>query len=174
MRKIPVIQIISASLTYFVLGFFVLLILFVLITAVSGLRLFSVVSPSMSPAIPVNSVIVVTARDLENIAPDDVITFRAQNGAYVTHRVIYANADRDVVITQGDANNVPDDSLTYGAVVGRVVFHLPNLGGIFRLARTPAGIAVLVMIPLAAVFLNGAAQRLCAKKYVRKENPEPS
>ena len=170
MRKRIAIQVAARAFMYFVLGFFVLLILTILIAFASGLRLFFVASPSMYPAIPQSSVIVVSTRNIDSIEVGDVITFKVQSGVHLTHRVIYANRGADTIITQGDTNNIPDSSITYSVVVGRVVFHSLRFSAVFRFVASPAGIILLVLLPFGAVFINGIVQRRGTQKAATENN----
>jgi|GEM_PF-5176152 len=172
MRKRKIFQVASATAMYFVLGFFILLILVIFIAFIAGLRVFSVASPSMQPAIPQGSVIVVSNRRLESIETGDVITFRVPSGENLTHRVIVADYEADRIITQGDMNNVPDSPISYNAVIGRVVFHSHRLDAIFSFIVSPAGIALLVGLPLVTVFMNALVQKICSQKDIDKNIQE--
>jgi len=164
MTNRKIIQVAGATTMYFVLGFFILLILIILISFVAGLRVFFVSSPSMQPIIPQGAVIVVNSRRLEYIEPGDVITFRVQSGENLTHTVIFADFENDTIITQGEMNNVPDRSISYSAVIGRVIFHSVRFDAVFRFITSSVGIVLVVSLPLLAVFINTLIQKLCFQK----------
>ena len=64
-----------------------------------------VVSGSMEPAVPVGS-ITYTCPDIppEQIETGDVIAYELKNGIAVLHRVVKKDAEKEIWVTQGDAN----------------------------------------------------------------------
>ena len=85
-----------------------------------GFTFFRVVTGSMADTIRVNDIIIV--KITKDVKYDDIITFKS-NGDYITHRIIEINDQK--IITQGDANNTPDDSINRNDVLGKVVFIIP-------------------------------------------------
>lgn len=123
-------------------------ILFVL-----GIRPFVVVSGSMVPTLPINSVCFVnTNTDYEDIEVGDIIIYRRfSDDLRVIHRVI-AITDEGLE-TKGDANAVSDGiSTTADNLVGKMLICIPALGAFITWARTPAGIAVLAVVILLLLF----------------------
>lgn len=123
-------------------------ILFVL-----GIRPFVVVSGSMVPTLPINSVCFVnTNTDYEDIEVGDIIIYRRfSDDLRVIHRVI-AITDEGLE-TKGDANAVSDGiSTTADNLVGKMLICIPVLGGVITWARTPVGIAVLAAVILLLLF----------------------
>lgn len=120
------------------MGFFELL---------SSLKLLVVLSASMGSALPVGSLAVVVPQAEYQVG--DVVTFKIPDaGELLTHRInsvkvskchcvtVEATDGVRVYETQGDANNVADDwELTDDDIVGKVVFHIPYLGYLFRLPQ---------------------------------------
>jgi signal peptidase len=88
-----------------------------LVTLVVGPRLypfqaFYVRSGSMSPAIPVGSLVVATRASAGDLRPGDVIVFRRpdQPGMMVVHRIaaVEQSPSGPAFVTKGDANGSPD------------------------------------------------------------------
>ncbi len=101
----------------------------------------------MGSALPVGSLAV--ARPQPEYFVGDIITFKIPDSdELLTHRVdsvkvskcqcVTAEATDGVRVyeTRGDANNVVDDwELTAEGIVGKVIFHIPYLGYLFRLPQ---------------------------------------
>ncbi|MCW2814188.1 MAG: hypothetical protein JWN84_1643 [Nocardioides sp.] len=133
------------------------------VTRVAGRPTLTVLSDSMTPAFKAGDLIVETpvAGRADELAVGDVITFRAPNGL-VTHRIIAVEKVRGSVAyrTQGDANNVVDATPVAPAdVVGIYSFHIPNAGRALDAARTPRGLAVLILIPVLAFLAPSFARK---------------
>ena len=123
-----------------ILGFFL----------VTGLRLCAVQSGSMEPEIPTYSLCLIGTRyDYNTLTEGDVIVYdRPYDHMQVVHRIIAILPDG--IITQGDANPVDDGILlTEADITGVYLGHIPGVGRITSLVRTPVGIGII----LAAVVL---------------------
>ncbi len=85
--------------------------------------------PSMQPTIWAGDLVITKKMPAEEIQVGDIIKFY-QDGKFVVHRVIEIdNFDGQLtIITQGDNVNAPDDPITEGQVVGKVVVILPKVG----------------------------------------------
>ena len=89
-----------------------------------------VVSGSMEPAVPVGS-ITYTCPNIppEQIETGDVIAYELKNGIAVLHRVVKKDAEKEIWVTQGDANETEDPAaVSYGQYLGEMVFHVPYAG----------------------------------------------
>ena len=124
-----------------------------LIGQLAGFHLFSVESGSMTPAYPVDSLIIVQEVEPESIQPGDVITFMVnEDGMAVTHRVVSTDPVRQTFTTKGDANGVDDAApVLWKNTVGKVVFGIPLLGRPFSVVSAK-GCRWLIM-GIAAAFL---------------------
>jgi len=144
-------------------------LLFVLYLAVSSgneskfylgnYKLVCILSGSMEPAIGMGSLTIVKNVSPEELAVNDVITFKLIEGSetLVTHRIININSDGNSFITKGDGNNVPDSSpVYYDHVIGKVVLSIPLLGYIINFLKTPFGIVTFI----ALLILTGLIRRL--------------
>jgi signal peptidase len=110
-----------------------------------------VLSGSMSPAIPVGS-IVFTAPIDGVAAPGDVILFPHPLGSTtVVHRVVAVEvgAVASDYITKGDANSAEDGwRISTDAATGRVIASMPYLGyaiGTLRMPLARLGVGLLVL-----------------------------
>lgn len=95
-------------------------------------------SGSMEPTLSVNDLVFVTEE--ENYEEGDIIVFR--DGAHlILHRIVDINGGQ--IITQGDANNVADKPIDTSDILGKMVFHIPGLGMLIQMIKTPLGICVI-------------------------------
>ncbi len=83
---------------------------------VFGYTYFVVSTGSMSGTIEVNDIILVKITD--EVKKDDIVTFKDESGAMVTHRVMEVMGNK--IITKGDVNNSEDDPILKKSVVGKV------------------------------------------------------
>lgn len=95
-----------------------------------GLEVYTVLSASMMPEIPVGSAVYVKKTAFENIRTGDIITYCASaGGVYVTHRVAGKDEEARALVAKGDANEQPDGRLVHEEeVLGVVRFTVPCLG----------------------------------------------
>lgn len=109
----------------------------VLVPRLLGWVPLTILSGSMEPTIPVGSQVVVQPIEGEDevaqLQVGDVISFlpRPDDPTVVTHRVVSRSVDRTgtSLITQGDANEVPDEvELTDQQIRGVVRYHVPYAG----------------------------------------------
>lgn len=149
-------RIVFNAIIFLLLALALLVFLFPRLTAYD---LLTVLSPSMSPAIPVGAVVAIQPVSPGAIRPGDVITFRSPEvaGRKVTHRVVEISAEGGEwsFRTQGDANDAPDLApVPSQALVGRVAFSVPYLGYAIQFARKPLGLLLLVFLPALGIVLN--------------------
>ena len=96
----------------------------------------TVLSPSMTPELPPGSVLVDRPADADSLRVGDVITYATTDQVSgkpisVTHRIveIEPGSGGPTFITQGDANNAPDDRPVEAAQIqGKVWYHVPYIG----------------------------------------------
>ncbi len=131
----------------------ILLMLPLAIPKMLGYEVFSVISPSMEPAIPAGSIIYVEAADGKDLKPGDIIAFK-KDGDTVTHRVVENRISDGEFITKGDAN-VSDDifPVRYKDLIGRVKRHIPYLGALMMsILSTKGKIRALAFVCSGALF----------------------
>lgn len=130
-----------------------------------GMEVYSVLSGSMEPEIPVGSVVYTAPVEPEEVEAGDVIAFDS-GGSIVVHRV---KENRFVVgefVTKGDANAIDDfRTVPYGALLGRVERHFPLVGRLLFIYASPVGKAyVLCFAGCGGLLLLLGAQLSAGKK----------
>lgn len=127
-------------------------VLIVLPRATHGTAL-TVLTGSMTPDIPVGSVVIDRPVDANTLKVGDVATYQKAPGVdeYITHRIIKINTKTNPVTFtfKGDANRGPDIApVPATAIRGKVWFHVPYLGGIRDSLRAGGlrGVAILLAI----------------------------
>ena len=130
-----------------------------------GLSSYVVVSGSMEPAIPVNSLIYVKACEPAELAEGDVILFYdSKDGMPVTHRVVENDQEGQKILTKGDANNGIDmRPALYANIAGRVVTHIPGIGAVAGALSSVMGKIAAAMILVAGYILTEIGRRLSRK-----------
>ena len=132
-----------------ILGFFL----------VTGLRLCAVQSGSMEPNIPTYSLCLVGTRyDYNSLQVGDIIVYdRPYDHLQVVHRIV-AILDEGI-ITKGDANPVDDGILlTEADITGVYLGHIPGVGRITNIIRTPVGITVILAIVVLLLISDARSQ----------------
>lgn len=125
------------------------------VPSMAGYSLLRVLTKSMEPAIPVDSLLLVRRTPPEDIQPGDIISFYSPDpdlgGMVNTHRVtgVEQQGGRFQFTTRGDANLMDDKYPVSGeAVIGRVLFISPWLGTLLRLIGNPLIYFPMIFIPL--------------------------
>jgi len=114
-----------------------------------------VVSGSMEPNIHVNDLVIYQAHDAEEYQVGDVIVYtKEEDGGIIliTHRITKVTADK--VTTKGDANNVSDLPIYKDAIVGRIVWRIPEVGVIVDFIKTPIGYASIACAIILLIIIN--------------------
>lgn len=153
-------------------GGFVLLLLVAAVLPLTlprlfGLTPYSVLTGSMEPAIPAQSVIFVKRCEPSLLETGDVITYRLGSAAqYVqTHRIAAMNPEKTLFTTKGDANlSVDQTQVKAENVLGKVVFHIPEYGKLAEYIRTSEGIAACVAAFAVVLILWMTADRIKSKE----------
>lgn len=120
-----------------------------------GFSMFRVLTGSMEPEIPENSVIITKNVPFDDIRVDDVISFYSEDpslgGMVNTHRVTEITEDEQgtIFITKGDANVVEDNYPVHEQYfIGKVIFCTSFLGLVVRLTSNPFIFVPLIAVPL--------------------------
>lgn len=129
-------------------------------------------SGSMSPRLPVGSVVVVMPEVDYKVG--DIITFGKDTKKRIptTHRIAKIERENGSVryVTKGDANEEADSGKTqYTAVIGKVVGTIPRLGYILDFARSRKGFAFMVVIPALFVMLDEIITIFNTTRDIRKK-----
>ena len=106
-----------------------------------------------------NDLIIIKKVDPTTLEKGDVVTYQGRDGDIITHRIT------DLITTKVDDQEVPafetkgDYSpgydfypVTYDQIIGEYQFRLPKLGGVAMFLQTPAGVIVILLIPVIIVF----------------------
>jgi len=163
----------------------ILMLLTVVMTASSGApnflgySVFRVLTGSMEPEIPVDSLIIVKRADPETVAVGDVISFYSNDptlgGAVNTHRVTRIERENDELtfITKGDANNIEDRfPVSVRDLIGVVVFTSHALGVFVRLASNPLIFLPLIVVPLFVILITNLVRSVKLTKKLMAEQEE--
>ena len=108
----------------------------------AGYRLYTVVSGSMEPEIPVGSLVFVHDAAPEDMVEGDVIAFygAVDSSAVITHRVLSNSITMGQFITKGDANEEQDvNPVPYDNFIGKVVYTFPSIGTAAETLAGPVG-----------------------------------
>ena len=129
-----------------------------------GYQLYTVVSGSMEPAIPVGSLVYIKYVEPKEIIEGDVIAFYGSDaeGSIITHRVVSNSAAMGEFITKGDANEENDmNPVTYNQYMGKMVRSIPKIGGIVQTITGGSGkaavgcvIGLAIVLEIIAAVLN--------------------
>lgn len=121
-----------------------------------GYELYTVISGSMEPEIPVGSLVCIQAADPADAQAGDVIAFYGakDSAAIVTHRVVENHVVMGEIITKGDANQTNDmNPVDYSNFIGIVEMTIPKLGLAAQILTSFEGKAAAAgVIGLAVVF----------------------
>ena len=135
---------------------------------IMGYQVFQVVSGSMEPAIPVDSVLYVKPADLPSITEDEIIAYQHEDSV-IAHRVVANRVAMGEFVTKGDANEEPDqEPVEYEAVIGRVEMHLPMIGRLMAIYTNSVGRIYLLLTAACGVMLNVLADRLREQRRAKQ------
>lgn len=127
---------------------------------VLGYHIYTVVSGSMEPAIPVGSLLYIQKARPQDMKTDDIIAFYGgkDSTSIITHRVVENRPLMGEFITKGDANAREDVSpISYDDFIGKVRLSVPRAGEAAQVfSSTPGKVTAVCLIGLAVV-LQGAA-----------------
>lgn len=131
-----------------------------------GYQMYTVISGSMEPALPVGSLVYVKYQEPESIEKKDIIAFYGSNesSSIITHRVVYNKKLSGEFVTKGDANKEKDmNPISYNQYMGKVVLMIPVIGGVAQTLTTGSGKIVLFsfigLILLLEIFGNVLQKR---------------
>jgi signal peptidase len=127
-------------------------------------KLLSVESTSMTPAIVKGDAVLVREANALTIRSGDIVSYRNADGFVVTHRVTTVDPITGRIVTKGDANSTADPSFHSYRLVGKVWFTVKGLGYYLDMLHSWLGLTVFVYIP-AALLLADEFRRL-VRSYV--------
>lgn len=124
--------------------------------------LYTIISPSMEPAVKVYDVVVdMNVFNESDIKEGDIITFisnsNVSKGLTVTHRVIDVVENQDgslSYITKGDNNQKSDQApVNFDDVIGKVLFKIPQLGRVQFLLADKFGWIMVILLPALCIII---------------------
>ena len=102
-----------------------------------------VLTGSMEPALSVNDLVIVKALPPEEYKIDDIVVYQDQY-SLVIHRIVVINGD--LVVTQGDANDVTDDPINLSQIKGKMIARVPFVGIIVNGIKTLPGVILILLV----------------------------
>ena len=109
---------------------------------VMGYQIYSVVTGSMEPEIPVGSMVYVKSIAPKDLKEKDVVAFYGgrDTNAIITHRVVSNNVITGQLTTKGDANATEDmNPVSYSDVIGIVTCTIPKAGELAQIFTSSQG-----------------------------------
>jgi signal peptidase I len=128
---------------------------------------------SMSPAIPVGSVVIIRHVDPEAVQVGDVVTFHGTNDSVITHRVVGLPTETSTGFqTKGDASDEVDPfGVPAEALIGTVDVLVPGAGAVLLTLGTTVGVvaalALLGGLAMAVWFMDELAQTVVRSASLR-------
>ncbi len=142
-----------------------------------GIRVHTVSSGSMEPAIKTGSIIVV--KPVGTYKVGDVITFKPNvyrdeqtPPTSTTHRIHEIKEDHgvEIFVTKGDANDQPDvDTIDKGLIMGKVFVVIPFIGYLTNYIKTIEGLIILIIIPSVIIIYDEFLKIIKEIKRMRRQ-----
>jgi signal peptidase I len=135
------------------LGVVMIFTIFVYVAPHFGWNVDEVISGSMSPTIPVGSLVIYTPMKTGRVIIGDIIVFKIDPDAnMICHRAVGFNASELTYTTKGDANDSVDPFVVPAAnVKGIITFHMPKIGYLIKFLHTLPGFLVGIILPAATI-----------------------
>ncbi len=130
-----------------IITIFLLMVLFIVVLqrfsnnniTIGGIRIFCVISRSMSPQYEIGDILITKKVPAQSLEVDDVVTYVGNKndfeGVVITHKII-SKTTRDgkyYFITKGIANETSDPEISYDQIYGKVVYKSFFVSAISRL-----------------------------------------
>lgn len=140
--------------------------------AVFGYQLFYVMTGSMEPMYSSGDLLLGRSVEPETLQVGDVVTYEGESGELsgkmITHQIvsIQTQAGERIFVTQGLANQEPDQPITQDAIQARIIGKIPLLGQALTLINHKWGFFVVIILPLAVLLGNEVVSliRICKKE----------
>lgn len=146
---------------------------------IGGYSLMCVLSGSMEPEIPTNSLVLVKETPADEVEKGDIISFYssdpALDGAINTHRVVdIKTVDGELeFVTRGDANGFTDQYAAKAKfLVGKVALVSPSLGILVKLSSNPLIFIPLIIVPLLIMLLLGIRRTVLVAREIERQEQE--
>ena len=154
---------IAGNIVFVVLLVFILILLITIVIgningvspSIFGCRILYVASGSMTPTVPIGSMVVIQAVKPDDIIQGDIVTYKGVGSILVTHRVVSVSYDKKSIITRGDANKSNDPlQVDMDNVVGKMVFQLPFMGALLMFFKYGPGLYILIACVVVIILLS--------------------
>ncbi len=132
-----------------------------------GFQLYTVITGSMEPNVPVGSLVFVKDVDPVDVQEKDVIAFYGgkDSNAIITHRVVENRSFMGEFVTKGDANSDNDmNPVSYDELIGRVELSVPYAGTVAQFFTSMNGKITAASLIGLAIVLNILASVLDKKR----------
>lgn len=143
---------------------------------VMGFSVLRVLTGSMEPTIPENSMLLVRQTEPGSLQVGDVISFVSPDpslqGALNTHRIVDITEEGGTLwfSTKGDANVLEDPQAVSGSqVLGKVIFVSAVLGKLIALLTNPLVFGLAVLLPLVLILIGNLVRALKSAVTLAKE-----
>ena len=138
-----------------------------------GYKFLVELSDSMRDTIQTGDLVIIRDMNPKNISNNDILSFRDNNDAIITHRVIsiVENNGKRLFETKGDNNDSADVELVEEkAIEGTYVCHVAHLGFVLAFLGSTAGKVVSILVFLIIILITVFIYEL--KKSNKKGNKE--
>lgn len=173
------------TVAFFLIAMSLVVLLIVVLTPsgqvpqVMGFSILRVLTGSMEPEIPEQSMLIVKKVDPRTLKVDDVITFFSSdpdlNGVPITHRIARIETPHSDLhfVTKGDANVLADSRLVAPSqVIGKVIFVSPFFGKLVTKISTPLVFGLLILLPLAVMLVCSLVNALRSAARLARQDEE--
>ena len=120
-----------------------------------GYSIYTIVSGSMSPNIPVGTLVISKKIPFELLNKGDVISYTHDQHDAVTHRVVSISDDKKTITTKGDSlNSIDPIKVTEEMYLGKKVFQIKHIGSIFLKLKSVQGKISFIGFCLSILIFN--------------------
>ncbi len=136
-----------------------LVVIFAILIAgvrILGLKVYTVLSPSMEPKYKTGAIIYVKSVEPSDLEVGDVITFLVSSETTVTHRIVDIENEDGILYfsTKGDANKSADNGRVHmDNVLGKPIFKISYLGYVANFVTTPPGMYLGIAVGIILTIL---------------------
>lgn len=117
--------------------------------SIFGIKTFCIISGSMEPVIQVNDIVLIKEVPQSEINEGDIISFNSA-GEIITHRIInieISNRGELLYTTQGDANNIEDDTkIIFEDIEGKYIGKMPKIGKIILALKSKVTLGIVLTV----------------------------
>lgn len=144
--------------------------------AVFNIRLFTVVSQSMTPKYDIGDVLISKEVEPSKIKEGDVISYLGASGDFankvITHRVVAIEKSEDGKLyfrAKGDANIIEDPIVSQDQLYGVVVYKSFILSLVYRIVGTKIGFFLCIILPILFIICSEMLSTMLEKEEERRK-----